>query len=112
MLSTCDCYLPLECIPALEGRAIVNLQMSEFFAARQDITAAVAVQPTAELLTNRGVIHQVISIHYKQLLLFLLFVRFHAGSSQAASILMFDVIRRAFELTINWCGVFRAGFRT
>ena len=45
--------------PALEGRAIVNLQMSNTFAAFQDISASVAVKPTAELLTNRGVIYQV-----------------------------------------------------
>ncbi len=45
--------------PALEGRAIINLQMSDTFAAYQDITASIKSQPTAELLTNRGVIHQV-----------------------------------------------------
>ncbi|VDH90326.1 Hypothetical predicted protein [Mytilus galloprovincialis] len=44
--------------PALEGRAIVNLQMSNTFAAFQDINAAINVSPTAELLTNRGVINQ------------------------------------------------------
>ncbi|ESP04783.1 hypothetical protein LOTGIDRAFT_156007 [Lottia gigantea] len=44
--------------PALEGRAIVNLQMSNMFGASQDITASIKVQPTAELLTNRGVIQQ------------------------------------------------------
>ncbi|XP_023933182.1 tetratricopeptide repeat protein 6-like [Lingula anatina] len=44
--------------PALEGRAIVNLQMSDTFAAFQDINASVRVVPSAELLTNRGVIHQ------------------------------------------------------
>lgn len=45
--------------PALEGRAIINLQMSDTFAAFQDIHAAITVSPTAELLTNRGVIYQV-----------------------------------------------------
>ncbi|KAK6173455.1 hypothetical protein SNE40_016901 [Patella caerulea] len=44
--------------PALEGRAIINLQMSSTFAASQDITASIKVAPTAELLTNRGVINQ------------------------------------------------------
>ncbi|KAK3100427.1 hypothetical protein FSP39_019783 [Pinctada imbricata] len=44
--------------PALEGRAIVNLQMSNTFAAYQDISASIKVSPTAELLTNRGVINQ------------------------------------------------------
>ena len=44
--------------PALEGRAIINLQMSDTFGAYQDICAAINVRATAELLTNRGVIHQ------------------------------------------------------
>lgn len=44
--------------PALEGRAIVNLQMSNTFAAFQDINASIYIVPTAELLTNRGVISQ------------------------------------------------------
>lgn len=44
--------------PALEGRSIVNLQMSNTFAAFQDINTAIKVSPTAELLTNRGVINQ------------------------------------------------------
>jgi len=46
-------------VAALEGRAIVNLQMGNTFAALQDINAAIRVESTAELLTNRGVIHQV-----------------------------------------------------
>lgn len=46
-------------VPALEGRAVINLQMSDTFAAYQDISASIHVHPTAELLTNRGVIHQV-----------------------------------------------------
>ncbi|XP_056011741.1 uncharacterized protein LOC125682590 isoform X3 [Ostrea edulis] len=44
--------------PALEGRSIVNLQMSNTFAAFQDICESIKVAPTAELLTNRGVINQ------------------------------------------------------
>ena len=32
--------------------------MSDTFAAYQDICGAISVRPTAELLTNRGVIHQ------------------------------------------------------
>ncbi|CAG5115741.1 unnamed protein product, partial [Candidula unifasciata] len=44
--------------PALEGRAIVNLQMSNMFGAFQDISQSVNYGPTAELLTNRGVISQ------------------------------------------------------
>ncbi|KAL3878456.1 hypothetical protein ACJMK2_030805 [Sinanodonta woodiana] len=43
---------------ALEGRAVINLQMSDTFAAFQDINAAIKVSATAELLTNRGVINQ------------------------------------------------------
>ena len=49
----------LEYQPALEGRSIINLQMSDTVAALQDISASVKVKPSAELLTNRGVIHQV-----------------------------------------------------
>lgn len=44
--------------PALEGRAIINLQMSDTFAAFQDINASLKVSPSAELYTNRGVINQ------------------------------------------------------
>ncbi|GFR77474.1 tetratricopeptide repeat protein 6, partial [Elysia marginata] len=44
--------------PALEGRAIVSLQMSSTFAAYQDISASINCGATAELLTNRGVINQ------------------------------------------------------
>ncbi|XP_012943224.1 uncharacterized protein LOC101857057 [Aplysia californica] len=44
--------------PALEGRAIVNLQMSSTFAALQDISQSINYGATAELLTNRGVINQ------------------------------------------------------
>ncbi|XP_078324094.1 uncharacterized protein LOC111124594 isoform X6 [Crassostrea virginica] len=44
--------------PALEGRAVVNLQMSNTFAAFQDICESIKVSATAELLTNRGVINQ------------------------------------------------------
>lgn len=42
---------------ALEARAIVSLQMSNFAGALKDITQAVGHEPTAEVLTNRGVIH-------------------------------------------------------
>ncbi|XP_018419983.1 PREDICTED: tetratricopeptide repeat protein 6 [Nanorana parkeri] len=41
-----------------EGRAIVNLQMGDTFAALQDMNAAIKLGVTAQLLTNRGVIHQ------------------------------------------------------
>ncbi|XP_075049738.1 tetratricopeptide repeat protein 6 [Mixophyes fleayi] len=41
-----------------EGRAIVNLQMGDTFAALQDMNAALKLGVTAQLLTNRGVIHQ------------------------------------------------------
>ena len=44
--------------PALEGRAIVNLQMSNTFGAFQDISSSIHQAATAELLTNRGVINQ------------------------------------------------------
>ncbi|XP_069130069.1 uncharacterized protein [Argopecten irradians] len=49
--------------PALEGRAIINLQMSNTFAAFQDINASIKVGPTAELYTNRGVINQFMKDH-------------------------------------------------
>ncbi|RDD46126.1 Tetratricopeptide repeat protein 6 [Trichoplax sp. H2] len=48
-----------ECISALEGRAVVNLQMSNTFAALTDINQAIKIKQTAELYTNRGVIHLV-----------------------------------------------------
>ncbi|KAM5129116.1 tetratricopeptide repeat protein 6 [Mantella aurantiaca] len=41
-----------------EGRAIVNLQMRDTFAALQDMNAAIKLGVSAQLLTNRGVIHQ------------------------------------------------------
>ncbi|XP_053330275.1 uncharacterized protein LOC128504265 [Spea bombifrons] len=41
-----------------EGRSIVNLQMGDTFAALQDMNAALKLGVTAQLLTNRGVIHQ------------------------------------------------------
>ncbi len=47
--------------PALEGRAIINLQMGDTAAAFQDISASIRVKRSAELLTNRGVIQQVMS---------------------------------------------------
>ena len=43
---------------ALEGRAIVNVQVGNMFAALRDISMSVDISPTAELLTNRGVINQ------------------------------------------------------
>lgn len=46
-----------KCHLAFEGRAILSLQMGDTFAALQDITAALKLTTTAELLTNRGVIH-------------------------------------------------------
>ena len=54
----------LEYQPALEGRSIINLQMSDTDAAFQDINTSVKVKPSAELLTNRGVIQQVIYLQY------------------------------------------------
>jgi len=53
------CWFFIEFVPALEGRAVINLQMGNTFAALQDINASINVRPSAELLTNRGVIHQV-----------------------------------------------------
>ncbi|XP_071844864.1 uncharacterized protein [Apostichopus japonicus] len=44
--------------PALEGRAIVCLQMSDPAAALKDLNAALRIIPTAELHTNRGVVEQ------------------------------------------------------
>ncbi|GAB1297456.1 Probable UDP-N-acetylglucosamine--peptide N-acetylglucosaminyltransferase SPINDLY [Apodemus speciosus] len=43
---------------AYEGRAVVCLQMSNYFAAMQDINCAIKIHATAEFLTNRGVIHE------------------------------------------------------
>ncbi|XP_016053938.1 PREDICTED: tetratricopeptide repeat protein 6 [Miniopterus natalensis] len=43
---------------AYEGRAVVCLQMGNNFAAIQDINSAIKINTTAELLTNRGVIHE------------------------------------------------------
>uniref|UniRef100_A0A8C5QLP0 Tetratricopeptide repeat domain 6 n=1 Tax=Leptobrachium leishanense TaxID=445787 RepID=A0A8C5QLP0_9ANUR len=45
-------------ILGFEGRSIVNLQMGNTFAALQDMNAAIKLGITADLLTNRGVIHQ------------------------------------------------------
>lgn len=47
-----------KCQRAYEGRSIINLQMSDFFAAFQDINAAIRCHPTAELYNNRGVIFE------------------------------------------------------
>uniref|UniRef100_G1T9J7 Tetratricopeptide repeat domain 6 n=2 Tax=Oryctolagus cuniculus TaxID=9986 RepID=G1T9J7_RABIT len=43
---------------AYEGRAVVCLQMGNNFAAMQDINVAIKINTTAEYLTNRGVIHE------------------------------------------------------
>ncbi|XP_028413242.1 uncharacterized protein LOC114536089 isoform X2 [Dendronephthya gigantea] len=43
---------------ALEGRAIVNLQMANTFAAFVDMNDCLKISKTAELLTNRGVVQQ------------------------------------------------------
>uniref|UniRef100_A0A8C3YDX3 Tetratricopeptide repeat domain 6 n=1 Tax=Catagonus wagneri TaxID=51154 RepID=A0A8C3YDX3_9CETA len=43
---------------AYEGRAVVCLQMGDYFAAIQDINAAIKINTTAEFLTNRGVIYE------------------------------------------------------
>ncbi|XP_077118709.1 tetratricopeptide repeat protein 6 isoform X2 [Ranitomeya variabilis] len=45
-------------ILGFEGRSIVNLQIGDTFAALQDMNAALKLGVTAQLLTNRGVIHQ------------------------------------------------------
>ncbi|XP_035184240.1 tetratricopeptide repeat protein 6 isoform X2 [Oxyura jamaicensis] len=47
-----------KCYAAYDGRASVCLQMGENFAALQDINAALKLTTTAPLLTNRGVINQ------------------------------------------------------
>jgi len=47
------------CQAAYEGRAIVNLQMSNLFGALQDVNASIKVKQSAELHTNRGVINLV-----------------------------------------------------
>ncbi|XP_007936761.2 tetratricopeptide repeat protein 6 [Orycteropus afer afer] len=43
---------------AYEGRSVICLQMSNTFAAIQDINTALKINTTAEFLTNRGVIHE------------------------------------------------------
>lgn len=58
------------CQAAYEGRAIVNLQMSNLFAALQDVNASMKVKASAELHTNRGVVSLVGSA-YKYFLSFL-----------------------------------------
>ncbi|XP_022099054.1 uncharacterized protein LOC110983798 isoform X2 [Acanthaster planci] len=50
--------------PALEGRAVVCLQMSDTFAAFQDLNAALKLGPSAELYTNRGVVNQFMQDHH------------------------------------------------
>ncbi|XP_071786267.1 uncharacterized protein [Asterias amurensis] len=50
--------------PALEGRAVVCLQMSDTFAAFLDLNAALKLKPTAELYTNRGVVNQFMQDHH------------------------------------------------
>ncbi|XP_062974543.1 tetratricopeptide repeat protein 6 [Elgaria multicarinata webbii] len=47
-----------KCHLAYDGRAIVCLQMGDYFAAFQDTNAALKITASAELLTNRGVINQ------------------------------------------------------
>uniref|UniRef100_A0A8C9G4H1 Tetratricopeptide repeat domain 6 n=1 Tax=Pavo cristatus TaxID=9049 RepID=A0A8C9G4H1_PAVCR len=47
-----------KCDTAYEGRASVSLQMGEIFSALQDINTALKLTTTAPLLTNRGVINQ------------------------------------------------------
>ncbi|XP_055989878.1 tetratricopeptide repeat protein 6 [Sorex fumeus] len=47
-----------KCYKAYEGRAVVCLQMGDYFAAIQDINIAIKINTTAEFLTNRGVIHE------------------------------------------------------
>ncbi|XP_042670912.1 tetratricopeptide repeat protein 6 isoform X2 [Centrocercus urophasianus] len=47
-----------KCNAAYEGRASVSLQMGEVFSALQDINAALKLTTTAPLLTNRGIINQ------------------------------------------------------
>ncbi|XP_009579312.1 PREDICTED: tetratricopeptide repeat protein 6, partial [Fulmarus glacialis] len=51
------CFDP-KCHAAYDGRASVCLQMGETFAAFQDTNAALKLTTTAPLLTNRGVINQ------------------------------------------------------
>ena len=51
-----------KCQAAYEGRAIVNLQMSNLFAALQDVNASLKIKASAELHTNRGVISLVSTI--------------------------------------------------
>ncbi|KAL9955567.1 hypothetical protein ACROYT_G036906 [Oculina patagonica] len=46
------------CQSALEGRAVVNLQMGNTFGAFVDMNDAIKISKTAELLTNRGVVQQ------------------------------------------------------
>ncbi|XP_038063059.1 uncharacterized protein LOC119733763 isoform X2 [Patiria miniata] len=50
--------------PALEGRAVICLQMSDTFAAFQDLNTALKLGATAELYTNRGVVNQFMQDHH------------------------------------------------
>ncbi|XP_015720531.1 tetratricopeptide repeat protein 6 isoform X2 [Coturnix japonica] len=47
-----------KCDTAYEGRASVSLQMGGIFSAFQDVNAALKLTTTAQLLTNRGIINQ------------------------------------------------------
>ncbi|XP_048585429.1 uncharacterized protein LOC5512045 isoform X2 [Nematostella vectensis] len=46
------------CQAALEGRAVINLQMGNTFGAFVDMNEALKISKTAELLNNRGVVQQ------------------------------------------------------
>lgn len=60
---TCALVTDPNYVPALEGRAVINLQMGNLFGSFLDISSAIKISPTAELYTNRGVIHQVQKYH-------------------------------------------------
>ncbi|XP_071495128.1 uncharacterized protein [Diadema antillarum] len=49
--------------PALEGRAMVSLQMSDPYAALLDMNTALRIAKTAELFVNRGVVNQFLQDH-------------------------------------------------
>jgi tetratricopeptide (TPR) repeat protein len=47
----------------LEARGVINLQRSSFAAALLDLSSAIDIDPCADFLTNRGVVHQYMHNH-------------------------------------------------
>ena len=58
-----SCHTCVDYGPALGGRAIVSLQMSDPYAALLDMNTALRLTKSAELYVNRGVINQFLQDH-------------------------------------------------